>query len=47
MAGGTAVIPPISWTLTLGRFGDGMAHPPLICGAGDPTVGGKDEMKAG
>lgn len=41
--GSTAATLPISRTLKLGRFGDGAARPPLICGAGDPTVGGRGE----
>ena len=43
----TAAIPPISRTLKLERFGGGAARPPLICGAGDPTVGDKDEATVG
>lgn len=45
--GSTVAIPPISRTLKLGRFRDGAARPPLICGAGDPTVGGRREAMAG
>ena len=44
--GSTAGIPPISRTLKLGRFGDGMARPSLICGAVDPMVGGRCEVMA-
>lgn len=47
MVGGTAVIPPISRTLKLGRFGDGTARPPSIWVQDDRTASGKDEATAG
>ena len=45
--GSTATILPISRTLKLGRFGDGAARPPSICGAVDRTAGGGREGTAG
>ena len=47
VAGGTVVIPPISRTLNVEQVGDGTARPPLICGAGDPTVGGECDLTEG
>ena len=45
--GSTATKPPNSRTLKPVRVGDGDARQPLICGAGDPTVGGDREVSAG